>query len=97
MTADRQLGPEVVAGLEARGPEGVRILLGPAPPAAHTPLAGLYTSDSKSIIRSDAELWLKQKEAEGARRDTIRFLVVVVLSGISAVAAIVAAWEGWRG
>jgi hypothetical protein len=108
MTAatDRKLPPEVIAGLEARGPDAVRNLLGPATaPAAGSQVPGLEASDGKWIIRADAELWLQQKraakaaalaqkEAAAARRETIRS---VALSAISAVAAIVAAWEGWRG
>jgi hypothetical protein len=63
---NRKLRPEVVAGLEARGPDTVRILLAIAPPSVASKMDGLHATDDQGILRADAELWLRRKDARRA-------------------------------
>jgi hypothetical protein len=109
MTEERKLlQPEMEAGLEDRGLEAVRVLLVTSAPGAGAIVQGLEArgGNNKWISRADAEFWvrrkdgerasaLEQKQASAERRDTIRFWLTLALTGLGAVAAMVAAWEGW--
>ena len=105
--SERTLPSEVEGGLEDRGLEAVRTLIVTAGPAAGAAVHGLMVRGASTwISRTDAEFWverkdaeraaaLKQKEAAAAWRDTIRFWVMLALTAGGAIAAGVAAWEGW--
>lgn len=55
-------------------------------------------ADVEFLVRQkDAEraAALEQKEAAAARRDAIRFWVMLAITAVGALAAGLAAWEGW--
>jgi hypothetical protein len=85
----------VEAALEAHGLEAVRahITATATRPVTDAPI--LKTSDGQRIAFEDAKLWIERKTTAIERRDSIRFWLTFAVAGVGALAAIVAAWEGW--
>jgi hypothetical protein len=97
MVEKQKLRPEVEAALEGRGLEAVRTQVAAAAigPGTISDVPGLKAGDGQRIRLIDAECWIQRKTAEIARRDSIRYWSMLALTIVAAVAAIVAAWEGW--
>ena len=91
----RVLHASVVRGLEARGVEAVRILLvlGGAPGQPGN-IPGLYDDDGNYITRADAELWIERQEKKALRRQLWRYLSLLFMTSVAALASFVAALEG---
>jgi len=90
------LPPKIESGLQRRGVEAVRILLttsgGPGDGAV---VQGLFDFDHQMpISRGDAEWWVQQHDEAEAHRAAMRFWVMLISTGIGAVAAVIAAVEG---
>jgi hypothetical protein len=94
--------PYVDAALDDRGLEVVRMLMVNLSRNGVVMTVDAGGGVQVPVTRADAEAWIKRKEieqatistrkeAEAARRDTIRFCSMLALTAVGAVAAIVAA------
>ena len=49
-----------------------------------------YIKDAKTL--NQAHEWLGEQQARKDRRETLRYLLVIILAGVAAVAVCIAAW-----